>query len=346
MDNDTNPFFQPEWLELQRRCLEALNLPQAEEPGDALREQWQQALEAWWTSVSPLMPDQSNSVCETILDRSRSFDSLYEQFGQLFREAAGTARAGEEWQSVLHEHIERMKAGIGATAGMHDRDNTRAGAFRAWHLAFGLEPPDAVFSGMNGAEAQRMNDFLLSLPALGPFRQDYEKLQEWARLWQACQEKCGQYQDALNRLGVEALDRLEEKILRMGRENRTIDSMHQFYDLWMESNEEVFSGFAFSETCSELCAEIIALFMQLRILSRTIMDDCSRQLGLPAGRDMKAVLDNQNLLREAVLDNKKEQQELRATIEDLQAELMRLREQANKPAPGRSGYEDDSSGQT
>lgn len=333
MEKNTNPFFSPEWLELQRRYLESFTA-KADGHHSPEREEWQRALVQWWSSVRPLIPEESKPVFDSILGRSRGFYSLSSQFGEMLREIAGAADAGEEWQSILHRHIKRMKTRFDESAG---RDNSPSSFSGAWEQAFVSMPPDELFGGQLGDELQQFNDRLLSLPGIGPFSEEYEKVRESMRLWQACQEKCREYHDVLYRLGKEALDRLEEKVLQMGREDRSINSLRQFYDLWAESNEEVFSKYAESEECSILYGEMISLSMRFRSQSRAVLKDFYKQLDLPAGREMKNILDSQQTLQDALRHNEEEQQELRSTIEDLRRELKQLRDDMDASADENKG---------
>lgn len=340
MENNTNPFFSPEWLEIQRRYLESLTGEAAgiNSPG---QEEWQQALEQWWSSVSPLIPDESKPAFDGILSRSRSFYSLYSQFGQMLRDIAGAAGAGEEWQSILHQHIKRMKTRFEEAAG---RDTALppftaawTDALDAWTQSSVFMPPDELLGGLQGDELNEINNRLLSLPGIGPFREEYEKMRECMRLWQACQEKCREYRNALFRLGGEALDRLEEKVLLMGRENRSIDSLRQFYDLWAECNEEVFLEYAASEEYSVLYGEMLSLLMQFRGRGQALLEEFYKQLDLPAGGDMKNILDSQKILKEALRHNEEEQHELRSTIEELRRELKQLRDDMDASSDGSKG---------
>lgn len=339
LENNTNPFLSPEWLEIQRRYLESLTGKTAgsNRPG---QEEWQQALEQWWSSVSPLIPDESKPVFDGILSRSRSFYALYSQFGQMLRDIAGATDAGEEWQSILHQHIKRMKTRFEEAAGRDNRPPFSAAwteTLDAWEQASAFMPPDELLGGMQGDELKQINDRLLSLPGIGPFREQYEEMRECMRLWQDYQDKCREYRNALFRLGREALDRLEEKVLLMGRENRSIDSLRQFYDLWAECNEEVFSEYAASEEYSVLYGEMLSLLMRFRGRGRTLLEEFYKQLDLPAGGDMKNILDSQKVLQEALRHNEKEQQELRTTIEELRRELKQLRNDMDASSDGNKG---------
>jgi len=342
LENKTNPFFSPEWLEIQRRYLESLAGRTAASDGPG-QEEWQRALEQWWSSVSPLIPEESKAVFDGILARSRSFYSLYSQFGQMLGDIAGADDTGNEWQSILHRHIERMKVRFDEAA---DRETVSppfvevwSGALDAWKQAYAFMPPDELLAGIQSDVLQQINDRLLSLSGIGPFREQYEKMRECMRLWQDYQDKCREYRAVLFRFGKDALDRLEEKILQMGRKNQSIDSLRQLYDLWAESNEEVFSEYAASEENFVLYGEMISLLMRFRALPEHFY----KQLDRPAGGEMKNILDSQKVLQEAVYRNEEEQKILRATIEELQAELKRLRTHpgapGDRPLPGKS--EDD-----
>jgi class III poly(R)-hydroxyalkanoic acid synthase PhaE subunit len=247
----------------------------------------------------------------------------------MLRDVAAVADRDEEWQRVLQQHIDRMKSGFDTALGLEREaapaDSAWVTSLEAWRQAFLFMPPDEILGGVQGEQLRQLSERLLALPPLGPFREQYAALQQGARLWQAYQDKCRAYRGVFYRLGKQALDRLQEKILAMGRNGQTIDSLRQLYGLWVESNDEVFSRYAASEEYSVLYGELVGAFMEFRRYSLTLLEDMFRQLDLPSSRSVGSLGREQKALYEALRNSREEQQQLRSTVEELRREVERLR---------------------
>jgi class III poly(R)-hydroxyalkanoic acid synthase PhaE subunit len=318
----SNPFFNPDWLDIQRRYLESLTGGLGSPAGageDAAP--WSRAVEQWWQTVLSQVPKESQSLFHNILHQSLSFSSMSGPFARLLNAMAEAgADGGDDWQSVLHRHIKRMQEQFHHIEAGAAQDQWHS-ALKTWQMML----PDELMQGMGGEALREMAERFQALPAVGPAGGYVAMLQECMRLWQDYRERCTQYHNVFRRLGRDALDRLEQRILHLAREGGRITSLRELYNLWVDCNEEVFSEYAASEEYAMLYGELLADFMAFRRKSREMMDTTLRQLDLPTRESLLSVQRDQHELHRQLRQSLVQQQRTRAELEAVQAELDTLR---------------------
>lgn len=337
MSRESNPFASPDWLEIQRRYLEALSKgadQQASIRNDAVGpEQWYKAAEQWWQSLLPNVPGESQSIFSNILHQSQTFSSMTGQFARLLAEMAAAGESGD-WQSVLKRHINLMQEQFGAGAMAGSGADKLVGPWmstlESWQQAGMAVFPDEVFKGMDGDAVRLMADRFLSLPAVGPSADYVARLQETLRLWRDYEERCRQYHHVFRHLARDALLCLEQKILQLGRENRKITSLRELYNLWVDCNEQVFSEHATSEEYALLYGELVASYMTFRRHSQELLDATLQQLNLPTRESIASVRKEQRDLQRQLQESQSQQQQTQIAVEELKAELAKLRRQAGQ----------------
>jgi class III poly(R)-hydroxyalkanoic acid synthase PhaE subunit len=354
VSRESNPFASPDWLEIQRRYLEALSNGAGQQASnrkdDTGPEQWYKAAEQWWRSVMPLVPGESQSIFSNILHQSQTFSSMTGQFARLLAEMAAAGESGD-WQSVLKRHINLMQEQFGATstgAGADKLVDQWLSALESWQRAGIAVSPDEVFKSMDGDAVRMMADRFLSLPAVGPSADYVARLQETMRLWRDYEERCRQYQHVFSRLSRDALVCLEEKVLQLGKENRKISSLRELYNLWVDCNEQVFSEHAASEEYAILYGELVASFMTFRRHSQELLDATMAQLDLPTRESMSSVRKKQTELHRQLQESQEQQRQTQSTVEELKAELAELRKKTgqDKRAPRQRQTEKKHAGST
>lgn len=356
MSRESNPFAGPDWLEIQRRYLETLSKGAGHRTDDqhdaAGPGQWYKAAEQWWQSILPLVPGESQSIFSNILHQSQTFSSMTGQFTRLLAEMAAADDEGNDWQAVLKRHINHMQEQFGAATmtggGEKGLADQWMSALESWQRAGMAVFPDEVFKGMDGDAVRMMADRFLSLPAVGPSADYVARLQETLRLWQDYEERCRQYHHVFRHLARDALVRLEQKLLQLGRENKKITSLRELYNLWVDCNEQVFSEHAASEEYAMLYGELIASFMTFRRHSQELLDATMEQLDLPTRESMASVRKKQQELRRQLQESQAQQRQTQTTVEELKAELAELRRQMgqNDRVPARRATKKRRTGST
>lgn len=334
MSRGSNPFFNPDWLDIQRQYLESLadglaGAAGAEDGGEAAP--WQRAVEQWWQSVLAQVPGESQSLFNNIFHQSLSFSSMTAQFAQLLNAMADADVDGSDsWQSILHRHIKHMQDQFHLVEPAATAPEQWRSALNAWQMV----PPDELFQGLGGEALREMTERFQALPAMGPAGGYITLLQESMRLWQDYRERCTQYHNVFRRLGCDALDRLERRILQLAREGGRITSLRELYNLWIDCNEEAFSEYAASEEYAMLYGELLTDFMAFRRQSRELLDATLRQLDLPTRESLVSVRRDQHELQRQLQQSQAQQQRTQAALEALQVELDDLRRRTGKERAG------------
>lgn len=272
------------WSEIGRR---AMGLEQP--PADP----WRQAMEHWWSAVSPGVPEQFRDLMEKMLDQS----------GRAF----GLAReAGAGWESMLRRLEEEFRRAGTPAAGPDD-----AGAVGSllglWSLPLTLWQEFA--GGMQPGEG------LLPLPpALGFGREQQEHLQEQLRLYQAWQQALQAYQHFFADLGLRCVGRMEQRLRQRQEGQAPIESGRALYDEWTSVCEEVYAERVSTPEYVHLHGELVNAMMRVRRHLGEGMDRQLALLGLPTRRGLRS-------LQQRVQQDRRELRALRAEVDALRRDL-------------------------
>ena len=91
---------------------------------------------------------------------------------------------------------------------------------------------------------------------------------------------------------MEAVEQLQDKIMRRVQsddEKDRINSGRQIYDMWIDSCEEVYSDYVFTEDYTVLHGELINAMFALKQQSTAIMEDILVEWNLPTRTEMDTV---------------------------------------------------------
>lgn|GEM_PF-956678 len=326
MSRATNPFLDPDWLEIQRSYLQ--QLAAAGHTGDAHsgtgEPDWYRALQVWWQTVLDQAPaDDMRVLLSNIFHQSQSFSTMSGEFSRLI--AALSETGDGDWQKIFHQHIKAMKQQFSGdpAAGPGEQWNAM---LQAWQQAGTATLPEELFGGLNGEGLCDMAERFLALTATtGPGGEYAAALQEGMRLWQGYRARCGQYFSVFRRLGVDALDRLERRVMELAAKDAQITSLRELYNLWVDCNEQVFAEHAASEEYARLYGDLLADYMAFRRQGRKLVDATLQQLDLPSRESLASVSRNQHELQRQLRQSLAQQEKTQAALESLQAELDELR---------------------
>lgn len=333
MSRTTNPFPDPDWLDIQRSYLRQLTA--AGQTGDADggtgEADWYRAVQAWWQSVLDQTPaDDLRALLNNVLHQSLSFSDMSGQFSRLITALSDSGDG--EWQNVFHQHINIMKQQFRDDPAAAPAEQWDA-LLKAWQQTGAAMLPEELFGGINGEGLRDMAERFLALTAVtGPGGEYAAALQEGMRLWQEYRERCRQYYSIFRRLGVAALDCLEQRILELAARDGRISSLRELYNLWVDCNEQVFAEYAASEEYARLYGELLADYMAFRRQGRKLLDTTLQQLDLPGRESLASVSRSQHELQQQLRQSLAQQERTQAALESLQAELDELRRSLKQDA--------------
>ena len=338
MENTTNPFLNPEWQRLQQECIEALfsQKPRpSENPQSTHRQQvWNEALSRWSQSAREFVPEAGGKLFETVLNQSRQFYSIADNFTGLLQAMLASNRQADEWRSIMGSHFKKMKTQFDTSEMPHDPWNTisllfQSPAFNHWQKAY-----SAIFPQDAGQEdIDKLLERLSALPAFGPVREFQDKIARATHLWKAYQKKLQEYHSVLSGLGKIALDRLEQKIIELANNKNKITSLRQIYNLWIDANEEVYARFAFTEEHARLYGELVNALMACRQQCNLFMDTILGAMNMPTGEGMNTVYKRQHQMMQALRDTIEKQQQMELGLEKFQTRLERVSSSVGKAKP-------------
>ncbi len=321
-----NSSWNKDWLEMQKQYMEALtslgNTAKQQQTGSAQTTEWQKALEQWWQHKQFEMPGDPQAVFSNLLQYSNSWQSFGEQFSDLLKAVSPGEDNNTDWQSALREQIELMKNRMLNTGGNFDARNWLAGMQAPadnWQNLFGsmfsaADPARAnsPFTGMPGDIEK-----LFTLPGLESNPLLQEQMQEGMKLWQAYQNNYQAYRETLNNIDLGSLDKLQEKILALADQDKSISSLRELYNLWVDSHEEVYSQYALTEEYSKLYGQLVNALLQFKAHGQEFLAAGSESLDLSTNDQREALL-------QEVHEIKRQQKKDRNRIKALEEQVKKM----------------------
>ena len=111
--SSNNPFADLNWSQLQSQYLDAFNaLNDFGKNKSSSKTQWLDALEFWWRSNRPFMPDDQKIFVDHILSQSKTLYFLGDQFQNLVDSMEGLSEKSGKWKKNLESQFEAMKAAM------------------------------------------------------------------------------------------------------------------------------------------------------------------------------------------------------------------------------------------
>ena len=158
---------------------------------------WGQAMDYWWQSVAGQLPEDNKIMLETLMDQSRVYYSVSEQFTNLFSDIAKDAKGPDDWQKILFSHLENMKS-------MFDQFQSQSGMTSMAPGMMGMSPMNMWNQALSSIVPDETIDKLFQVPGVGLTKDLQEKTQKTMRLWNDYQLNNQKYNAAFAMLGKQA----------------------------------------------------------------------------------------------------------------------------------------------
>jgi class III poly(R)-hydroxyalkanoic acid synthase PhaE subunit len=269
---------------------------------------WSQAFETWWKTLS----GDGQAVFSRMVEQGKSFFLLGQQMSELFRNMGESIGSGEQWQEALKSRFDAMKASLDmqqssewaeSMKGLRSFFEMPMDTWRRTLSGASMLPGDfmqtlrsQVMEGM-GDKLHEDVDRFLSVPGVGYTRESQEQLQHAAKLTLDYQKAVQEYGDAHVKLSADALDVLYKRIVALTEKGEKITSLREFYDLWVDSSEEVYGKFAMSPEFQEIYARMVNTLMRLKLQARNMIDEMLAAFNMPTRREMNTIIKRQHELR-------------------------------------------------
>ena len=275
------------------------------------------SMQQWWNTLNSQGKNAgSSNVFEKLVEQGRFYQFMAEQFSKLFDGLNASNQSDEDINDFINKKFKNLQE-LFANA---PENMSWSGFIDPFEKPF-QTIKDAVsnnlfnFSGLfDGVhpEFQKMRNQFLSIPAIGQNREIQEKLQELIKLAAIYQDHENEKQMEMARLSQEALDLMRKEIISMSKKGDKFTSMRQVYDLWVESNEKVYTEFVYSEKYSDLNGKVVNAQMAFMKMSHELNEEVLTAMNMPT--------------TSAVNDLERRHYELRKKVKALETELKSLKE--------------------
>jgi class III poly(R)-hydroxyalkanoic acid synthase PhaE subunit len=333
-----------DWQEAQRRYLDAISaFGKAAGVGDPFNP-WAGALDYWWKSVAPAVADSEKAIFGNLVNQSKTFFGLADQFGKMMAAAASAQDKGADWKSVFDRHLESLKEGMGHLGGAGAAAGQAQPLASFWQLPLDTwertmsslsAMPGDMFKGLKGEAPLPAPERFPSIPGIGYTKEFQDQLQLGARLWAEYQKCFNEYQALLSAAGARAVDILRERIVKLDAEGGKIRSLREIYDLWVDCNEEAYSELVYSKEYSQKYGRMVNSLMAFKRHAQLLVDEGLAALNMPTQRAMDTMQKRQVEIRRDLHTAQERQRTDAEAIEKLRRELEALKREIRSAGKGR-----------
>jgi hypothetical protein len=171
---------------------------------------------------------------ELALRQARAYLAFGEQIRQFTDRLNDTVDDQTDWGAALQQHFAELKAAIARSA---EDPKVNPELARFWLLIA------ETWSG--------------TVASLGMAAETVPEELRQSESWRSYQRTQLEYLDLLRNAAREALDRMEEKLNAFAADGKTIDSLRELYNLWVDCNEETYGRMLRSSTYAMLNGRLI-----------------------------------------------------------------------------------------
>jgi class III poly(R)-hydroxyalkanoic acid synthase PhaE subunit len=328
-----------DWQEAQRRYLDAIAAFGKAAGGADPLNPWAGALDYWWKSIAPAVADSEKAIFGNLVNQSKTFFGLADQFGKMMA-AAAQGKDGD-WKTIFEQHLDAMKAGM-AGAPCPPPATQALGSF--WQLPLDTwertlsslsAMPGDMFKGFKGEAPPPDAERFPSIPGIGYTKEIQDQLQRGARLWAEYQKALTEYQALLSAAGARAVDILRERITKLGAGDAKIRSLREIYDLWVDCNEEAYAELVYSQDYARKYGSMVNALMAFKRHAQILVDECLAALNMPTQRGMDTMQKRQADIRRDLRAAETRQKADAEAIDKLRRELEALKREMRSAGGGR-----------
>ncbi|MBU1666001.1 MAG: class III poly(R)-hydroxyalkanoic acid synthase subunit PhaE [Gammaproteobacteria bacterium] len=322
---DTSKTWMNDWMESQQGYWKAwgdlaqrgMKAPEA--PKNPLAD----GINQWWQAVSPMTPPSGRDVFDKVMDVSRGYFTLAEQF------MSGVGGGGKDvGMEAVNGWLENMqKMWTSPTPNLFGANNPGKGFNTFWdlpmdtwqRLAANIVPMPGDYTqayhpeGANAARDQ-MNRFL-SIPTVGYTRESQEQFQILAQRQMDYASATQTYQMAFGNLGAETARKFQAALQARAADNKPIHSLRELYDQWVEMSEAAYAEFVMTEEYQKLYGHLVNSLLGLKQQMARMVDQNLEAMHMPTHAEISTLQCRQQELRRDNLRLHKEIKEIHKQLE-------------------------------
>ncbi len=301
---------------------------------------WSQTLDQWWRLVSPKASDPVADMFQRVVDAGKNFNKLAEQ-GYNFGQKQDQEDLIQNWLNNIQEGFETWSNQITANKSSSFLSNNplfanneslipewmgnNKNAMEFWDsLASnsGLGVPDIPGLDKSKVEFSR----LLKSPALGQWREHQQQLQTIAQRVIEFQDADQAYKLAFAQMGLRSVEALRNKLTSLDSTDEKVSTVREFYDLWVNVNEEVYGEFAMTDEYQVTHGDFVNSLMALRKETNAFTEKLYKAANLPTRSEI-------NTINKRLQEQRRENIDLKAKIKKLDEMVDDIRNNEVKTSP-------------
>ena len=294
---------------------------------------WSQTLDQWWQLVSPQASDPVSEMFQRIIETGKSFNKLAEQGYSLGQTEEGQDPI-QSWLDNMQKGFEDWSKQISTNkfSLFDNKDSSipewmglNKGALEIWDTvanSIGLGGvPDIPGLDKSKVELGR----LLKSPALGQWREHQQQLQNITQLLIEFQEADQVYKLAFAQMGIRSIEALRQRLSNISSDEDKVSTVREFYDLWVDVNEEIYSEFAMTDEYQVIHGDFVNALMALRKETNALTEKLYKAVNLPTRSEL-------NTINKRLQEQRRENIQLRNEIKKLASQIASKTEKKTKPS--------------
>ena len=298
------PFEDIDWSEMQKKYLDAFKIFKSSE--SVMNPSWINEMDELWKCANNVNSHRSLSTFDAMLQQSRIYHFMSEQFSILLDEIKNSKNSKEQVQDIINKNFKEIESYFSNCNDSFDWSGFLTNCEQTNDFM------SSVFSNFSqlldelNPDLERSGEDILSILSSGYSREAQEKLKEATKLWIEFQNNSREYQATMMRLSKKGLELMRNQIISMQTSDESINSMLQIYNLWIESNEKVYGEYVCKDEYSELNGRLVNSMMAFKKKSHEIIEDILSALHLPTTRAMNELERRHYLLNKQVTEMRSE----------------------------------------
>jgi class III poly(R)-hydroxyalkanoic acid synthase PhaE subunit len=318
-------FWSEEWMKTQQQYWENWTEMSRQAMGleQPAKSPLESAMDHWWQAVAPGAGDFNREFMEKMMEQSKSFFRLAENYYQNAGESNSWLEAANrtvaDLQQMFSGSMEVLFSGT-ETAG----DDALHKMMAFWEMpmdnwqrmvsSLSLVPGDLL---RNMPHAEGIERFL-SAPGLGYVREEEGQYKQLMQRVVEYQRALADYMRFFSNLGLLSVNRLREKVQELVDEDKQIDNARGFYDLWVGSSEEVYGEQVMTPEYAKIHGRLVNALMGVKQKLSQMVDETLGGLNMPTRRELRT-------LQDRLQESRREYKALRAEMELMKEQMMALR---------------------
>jgi len=262
------------------------------------------------TDPQNINPNQINEVSKELMETNRKFmeqtfsQNTIEPFNTLF---TGSTEIGEAYTKTLENF---MSPWMNASTDLQTNFNKAIQGDRNAYIDF-LKTWQEAFQDSFGK--------LFNVPTLGYTRETNEKLLKSIDAYLDYIYSSSEFAITLYKVGFDAMDSLMNKIKDSYEEGNPPETFKEFYDLWIETNEEVYTNMFRQEGFAKMLGDLVDTGVSFKRRFDDLVMDVFDQLPIPTDNDMESVYRKIYEINNEMKRQKQKLEEFSKQLDDIQS---------------------------